>query len=154
MVKDHTVDSRYLEHRAISNKTLGPNSSGVTTRYLELPAILNFLPGPLRVRDSGSWLYMYTQTFFVFSLRKNCKSQVITTDSKILANAVLANLETPREDTFQKMPSGAFNWIYTYKTVLTFNPEKNPAQCFILKSIRQTHRMCVTLSLIKWEMAG
>ena len=51
-----TVDSRYLEHRAISNKTLGPfstNSSGVTTHYLELPAISNFLPGPLRVRDSA-----------------------------------------------------------------------------------------------------
>ena len=45
--------SRYLEHRAISNKTLGPssmNSSGITTRYLELPAISNYLPGPLRVR--------------------------------------------------------------------------------------------------------
>ena len=57
----HTVDSRYLEHRAISNKTLGPssiNSSGITTRYLELPAISNFLPGPLRVRDSGSRLYI------------------------------------------------------------------------------------------------
>ena len=56
-----TVDSRYLEHRAISNKTLGPfstNSSGVTTRYLELPAISNILPGPLRVRDSGSRLYI------------------------------------------------------------------------------------------------
>ena len=38
-----TVNSRYLEHRATSNKTLGPfstNSSGVTTRYLELPAEL------------------------------------------------------------------------------------------------------------------
>ena len=49
------------EHRAISNKTLGPfstNSSGVTTRYLELPAISNFLPGPLSVRDSGSRLYL------------------------------------------------------------------------------------------------
>ena len=53
-------NTRYLEHRAISNKTFGPfstNSSGVTTRYLELPAISNFLPGPLRVRDSGSRLY-------------------------------------------------------------------------------------------------
>ena len=58
-----TVDSRYLEHRAISNKTLGPssiNSSGITTRYLELPAISNFLPGPMRVRDSGSRLYIYS----------------------------------------------------------------------------------------------
>ena len=52
---------------------------------------------------------MYIQTFFVFSFLKICKTQVITTDSKILANAVLANLETPREDTFQKMPSGAYN---------------------------------------------
>ena len=55
-------NTRYLEHRAISNKTLGPssiNSSGITTRYLELPAISNFLPGPLRVRDSGSLLYLY-----------------------------------------------------------------------------------------------
>ena len=45
----------------ISNKTLGPssiNSSRITTRYLELPAISNFLPGPLRVRDSGSRLYI------------------------------------------------------------------------------------------------
>ena len=53
---------RYLEHRAILNKTLGPssiNSSGITTRYLELPAISNFLPGLLSVRDSGSRLYMY-----------------------------------------------------------------------------------------------
>ena len=57
----YTVYSRYLEHRAVSNKTLCPfstNSSGVTTRYIELPAISNFLPGPLRVRDSGSRLYI------------------------------------------------------------------------------------------------
>ena len=57
---------------------------------------------------------MYIQTFFVFSFRKNCKTQVITTDSKILANAVLANLETPtpppppREDTFQKNAQRGF----------------------------------------------
>ena len=69
---------------------------------------------------------MYIQTFFVFSFRKNCKTQVTTTDSKIVANAVLANLETPHEDTLKKRPAGQFNSIYNYKTVLTFNPEKNP----------------------------
>ena len=59
------LNTRYLEHRATSNKTLGPssiNSSGITTRYLELPAISNFLPGPLRSRDSGSRLYLYIYT--------------------------------------------------------------------------------------------
>ena len=75
----YTVGSRYLEHaylehRAISNKTLGPfstNSSGVTTRYLELPAISNFLPGPLSVRDSGSRLYCYlaNATFNIIQLK-------------------------------------------------------------------------------------
>ena len=52
----HTVNSRYLESRylelcPISNKTFGPfiiNSSGVTTRYLEL------FSGPLSVRDIES----------------------------------------------------------------------------------------------------
>ena len=70
-------------------------------------------------------MYVYTN-FFVFSFRKNCKTQVTTTDSIIVANAVLANLETPHEDTFKKRPAGQFNSIYNYKTVLTFNPEKNP----------------------------
>ena len=70
-------------------------------------------------------MYVYTN-FFVFSFRKNCKIQVTTTDSKIVANAVLANLETPHEDTFKKHPAEQFNSNYNYKTVLTFNPEKNP----------------------------
>ena len=50
-------------------------------------------------------MYIYTN-FFVFSFRKNCKTQVTTTDSKIVANAVLANLETPHEDTLKKRPAG------------------------------------------------
>ena len=50
-----TVNSRYLELCPISNKTVGPfsiNSSGVTTRYLEL------FSRCLRVRDTESWLYL------------------------------------------------------------------------------------------------
>ena len=59
----------------------------------------------------------------MFSFRKNGKTQVTTTDSKIVANAVLANLETPHEDTLKKRLAGHFNSIEIYKTVLTFNPD-------------------------------
>ena len=49
-------EDKYSRTRTISNKTLGPssiNSSGITTRYLELPLSRTFYPVPWEFEIAG-----------------------------------------------------------------------------------------------------